>query len=282
MINKSKSFCILISTSDKYHDVFMIMLEALKRYLIDSDVKVYINSETNQFNKLPSNFQTINYQRSRVLSNWYDWGDRFLQSIDHIPEEYILHILDDFFPVDYIDTDLIQNLILVMKQQSVEVLQLDWDNSETNKHPNSNHTKDDLFNFFKLVDNVVFHPTIWRKSTLKKIVRKHESIWSFEVHGSIRLFRDSSMKNKAFLIDYIPVWPFLREEKISAIVNGKILDSVNTRQYYKNLSIDIDSMSRQLISISGFRNIKTIDNIKSYSIPLLFFKTVKRLVSKIY
>lgn len=96
-----KNFAILISTSDNYLDVLDLFLEFFVKNNI-TRIPIYINTETKLINEIVFKFSNlnlipINYNKLKFLGFWFDWSNRLKDALKSIDEEYILHLLDDFF-----------------------------------------------------------------------------------------------------------------------------------------------------------------------------------------
>jgi len=113
------------------------------------------------------------------------WSECVIEAIGHIDTEYILFMLDDFWikePVDdilidkcigYLDSDKNAGTFCLRHQPDFK-LHEESKFSEFVRRPKSEP--------YRITTQV----SVWRKSYLNKILRKHESVWDFETFAKYR------------------------------------------------------------------------------------------------
>jgi hypothetical protein len=211
-----KSFAILISSSDSYLDVLDIFF---RFFVVNNNTKVpiYLNLENDVGNDIVSKYSHLNlipivYDRPKYFGFWLDWSDRFSEALKNIKEDYILHLLDDFFIYEKIRFDRIYFILNEMSNNNIFSVQLDYRLTTDKEVPE----------IMTITDTWLcsFQPTIWKTEFLFKLLRKHESIWAFEKFSSQRSKRLGFSKFFG-TVKNVKIYNFIRDDRISAIVMGK-------------------------------------------------------------
>ena len=261
----------LMSSCDSYGDTWDMFYQLVAKYWPDCPLPMYLNTETARYSPPGGLELTVCNTRKDI-----PWGERMIRVLDMIPEKYVLLVLDDFFLQAPVDGQAIDALVERMEaDESIGSFQLKasrWAQEGSRPIPVT-----DELHYAPLTDGWYTHfvPTIWRKETLRKWLRRHESIWGFELYGSHRAGR-WHYKEKVLVVDSPVIYDYVWVDGCSAIVNGKWVDSPVIDDFVRQNGVDIDLDRRGRISIAEYRSRTMKDTLKRLS----FFEIVRRVFNR--
>lgn len=270
---------MLITTCDAYKDLWTPFLKLVCLYWPDIPFKVYINAEKEnldnvELNQFPFEVEVLHYNKNHY------WGQRMIAALDSIKEDYVFLVVDDFFLQNTVPTDIIRMLLNKMEEDtSIASIQLKA--SRILQEGKEVLTASDDFIFADLGEKdwaTHFIPTIWRKTTLRKWLRKHETVWGFEVYGTQR-YRRWKYKERVLILKSPVVYDYLWVNSCSAVINGKWLDDQAIDLFFKNNNINIDFNSRGRISVEEYRSRTLAYTLKKLTWKEILKKTFLRVVS---
>ena len=242
----------LLSTCDSYEDTWDPFFRLLGKYWTSIPMKVYINTETKQY--VPSVTLPFKVNPCNTSSN-ISWSQRLLQVLDMIPEEYVFMVLDDFFLQSPVKDEYFEQLLKMMEEdRNIASIQLKAARLiQEGKIKTACTSNLVISEIDKSGWKTHFVPTIWRKSVLKKWLRKHETIWGFEIYGSQRA-RIWNYKEKVLAVDSPVIFDYLWIDGCSVIVNGKWLVSSEVDNFFPQNGIDVDLNKRGRITLEEYRS----------------------------
>lgn len=172
MLNKKIS--ILVSSCDKYSDLWGIFSYYFKKNWKDCSLDKYIIS--NFSNNSPKDFKNIR------VGNDKSWSNNLILSLKKISTPYVLILLDDVFIKNKVDNSLFEKIC-------IEFINTNGNYLKFLSHPKSNYKTDSKF-FNYLPENTLYRSTavfaLWKKSTILRLLNPDENAWEFEENGSIR------------------------------------------------------------------------------------------------
>lgn len=237
-------------------------------------MSMYLNTETFCYSPPEGLRLTVCHTSTNI-----PWGERMIRVLDMIQEDYVLLVLDDFFLKSDVNENAIDSLVQLMeKDSSIGSFQLKasrWMQEGVCENPAS-----DKLEYSLLTDGWYTHfvPTIWRKSTLRKWLRRHESIWGFELYGSHRA-RRWKYKEKVYVVTSPVIYDYIWVNGCSAIVNGKWIDSQEIDNFVCKNGIDIDLNERGRISIDEYKSRTMKDTLKRLSLLEIVCRVFNRIRS---
>lgn len=174
-----KDTALLVMSCDKYSSVWYPYFELIKKYWPDHPERIYLSSETRGYSCEGLDITVINSNKVEP------WSQRLLDVLAQIEEEYIIFSLEDFFLLEQVKTDRIEECLNWMKEdKSIAECRL---------------TTYDTITKGEYYKNTVFricpseHPyridtqfAIWRKSYLMSVLNPMETPWQFEGRASAR------------------------------------------------------------------------------------------------
>lgn len=105
-------------------------------------------------------------------------SDRAKYALQFVNTEYVLITLDDYFPVNRIESDRIERLLDIMDREELDYVRLFND-------PNSHKKFKDYDNIYEITLDgnyqVNMYQGIWRKSFIEKTIKSSMNAWQYEV-----------------------------------------------------------------------------------------------------
>ena len=184
---------VLLNSCDKYSDIWEYFFHFFNLYWSDCPYQVYVNTETKTCN-YETNVGSIKTCNTKV---GMQWSERILKALNCIEEEYVIWFIDDFFLLSKINQKAIDEVVEFAKNYK------NFGSCLFEKDiPNTYNTKK-VFGDFRIRDKrepyyVSAQITLWKKSYLKKVLRKNESPWDFEWYAS---YRCAHYKENSFVWD---------------------------------------------------------------------------------
>ena len=189
---------IVINSCDKYSDVWPIYCQLFEKFWPDCPYELIINTESKAFS-----YEGLNVKTMQLFAPGANvpWGKRLIETLKRIDAEYVLLTLEDYMfsgPVDRARFG--QCLAWLESDNKVAAFRLPGIYYVTGKPwpPlfNDLEYSEKYTGFWRYKKTYKKYktdcsPTIWRKKTLLKYLRPHESIWDWEQLGSRRCARYS-------------------------------------------------------------------------------------------
>lgn len=195
---------VLVCSCDKYEDIWDPFFTLYKKNCSNLNLPIVLNTESKDYKFEGLDIKTLNLYGKDDKA--VTWSQRLIDTLNCIDSELILMLLDDFFIVNAIDDQKINDCIKWMLNDrniaAFYLVPLKKDSINDNKYPG--------FVLRSKKDNYMLscQAAIWRKEHLLKYLRPHESPWEFEVLGSKRCKRYDdkfyvySQNNSTKIIDY--------------------------------------------------------------------------------
>ena len=196
---------LIYNTCDRYECLWEGFFRLWKKYWPSFDAQVIFNTETKSFS-----YEDYNIVRPPFKMIKLTWSERLYESLNMVKTPYVLFTLDDFYIKAPVDTKTLDLCIEQMdKDESIKLFTMGWQPGN-----NTPCVFSDMFE-----KRARFAPyrvnaqiALWRVSYLKKIIKRYEKPWEFELNGSFRssilgghLF--SLKKDAPLVFDYD--WGFL-------------------------------------------------------------------------
>ncbi len=277
-MNKANRCAVLVTSCDSYVDVWDPFFKLMDNYWTDIPYKVYLNTETIEYNKQYDHFkiQTLTLDSKRK-PNKTTWSRRFLDVLDRIEEEYVFVLVEDLFVLDTVQTNLMEQLLDKMDENPA-MSQIQFFGTRSNCDKGIKNVLSEEMDL-QLIGNdkskVCFVPTIWRKSVLKKWLRPHESIWAFEGCAAQRA-RRWKYKEEVYRVYSPAIFDYFCEEYLSGVVNGKWIKHELLQGTFDKNGIVIDYDKRGTITYEEWCAVDTISLIKKYG----FWKSLKKAFNR--
>lgn len=166
---------IYVSSFDDYADIWPVFFTRFFKHWPDCPFPVYLGTVTKT------------YEEGRVLplhaTDHKNWSSRAIEHLQQVKSPYVLMMLEDFMLDRPVDSDLLGKLVTLMDRFDLHAIRLFPEPApalampgvpligyQGEGQPNRTST----------------HATIWRRESLLELIRPGESLWEFEINGSIR------------------------------------------------------------------------------------------------
>lgn len=265
---------VLLSTCDSYVDTWEPFFVLMDRYWKECPYSIYINTETMDY--MPSFKTELRIKALHPKKAKCQWGERIIDVLKQIDSEYIFLVLDDFFLKSCVNQEVFE-LCIKKLDEDVNLASIQLNSARLIQEEKIENSNDIVFKEIpKSGWKTHFNPTIWRKSVLLSWLRKHESIWGFELYGSQRA-RRWHYKETVLSLENPTIFDYLWVDNCSVIVNGKWLASQVIDDFFKTESMDIDLNVRGRITLEEYRSRTLKDTLKK----LTFKQKVERVIARI-
>ena len=214
------NFSILVNTTDTFNDCWVPFFKLFKKYWPNYDGKIYLNTETKDFQYGGLNIIAIKNQLYGAT-----WSKCLKFALKFINEDLILYLQDDYFINDFVDHDKIEFYISEMMLKNIDCIHL---TSFASNGPFEISEYKDLLKFKKKAAyKISTQASLWRKSKMDQYLKVHESGWHFEIYGTKRAHRN----DEQFYI-------IKKEEQNKAIIPYKATGIIKGK-WYKDAVYDL-------------------------------------------
>lgn len=243
-----KDFGIIVSSCDKYSDIWPIFFKLFKKYGNElTECSIYLNTESKKFS-----FEGLNIICPNDFSAFVPWGKRLRNCLDSVKEDYVLFLLDDFFIQKKANFNFINKCAKWLKSNK-NVGCFNFIPIEPAIEKSKKYKK---FCTMPVGMGYRFNAqaALWRKSVLFDSVLPEESPWDWETFGNLR--NEYIMKNiEMYALDFNYKSPydysFVDYSKstrdnikvVSPIMRGKWVPSIVDKCFKEN-GIEIDYKKR--------------------------------------
>lgn len=169
-INKNE-IAYLVSSCDKYKDLWDLHFEALSIHFQFKHIDKY----------LLSNYKVYNSKKIKTLAVGEDlsWSHMLIEALSLIEQDYILLTLDDFILRRNTDCKKLNNSLIILKENH--------DIGAIRLLPRPNSCIKSQYKGYNLVDPakpyaLSLQASLWRKSFLQSLLIPGESPWEFELN----------------------------------------------------------------------------------------------------
>lgn len=174
-----ESVSMIFCSCDAYADLWENFFKLLKKYWPEFDGEIILNTESRSF-------QYEGFAISEPLHCGRDvsWSQRLAYALDRAKNPYVLIVLEDFFLKAPVDHEAFCRSLAFM-QENPRVASVTY-----LREPGASKPEPALPGFFRRnqfsLYKMTAHITLYRKDYLRKLLKKAESAWEFEVNGTIR------------------------------------------------------------------------------------------------
>lgn len=266
---KESAATILVNSCDAYEDAWYPFFELLKKYWVDCNYPIVLNTESKIYKDDVLNLKCFGLYSPETRVTY---GQRMIQHLKRIPSDFIIMMMDDFFLRSPVDNEKIAFYIDYMKKNG-NVAYISFDAVKDSYNIDDKSLNECVLRPRCGEYKVNLQAGIWRKEKLLSCIRSHESPWEFETKGSIRSFE---MQDKFYTMKDISLSPIdygKRPGLTWGIVRGKWVKEDVVPLFEKN-NIIVNTQYRGYFNKSDFEDITIqkgglIRDIKSYGISLV-------------
>ncbi len=164
--------CVLIMSCDKYQDLWNPFFHFFEKYWIDCPFPVYLASNTVTCNR--KNVISLNSNKFTT------WSDETLEILNQIPQQTIIYLQDDYLLQKKVSNLLIFDYIAKSQNYNADYLRL-----FPSPGPDLEFKNDPQLGKISNGANyrTSLQAAIWKKDTLKALIKKDENQWDFEMNS---------------------------------------------------------------------------------------------------
>lgn len=171
--NEQNSLAIVVSSCDKYSDLWVPLFDLLFKYWPDCPYPIY----------LVANHKKFEHERVTTLLAGDDlsWSTTMLRALHDFPHSHILFLMDDVFPIAKIETAEVDRIYKWGIKNNARFIRLRpkpkpkiWLTEGIGQLDESAAYRVSLF------------ATLWSREALNIILKDGESAWEFELLGTER------------------------------------------------------------------------------------------------
>lgn len=176
----TKDCSLVVSSCDKYETAWYPYFELIKKYWKDRPKDIYLITENKTYSHKGLNIICINEERKGT------WSERLYQCLSKIKTKYIIFSLEDFFLLDHVKSNQLDQCFEWMEENSeIAVCRLAVSTNKelirTSKYEN----------FFIAGSEIGYRLdtqfSLWNRETLISFLDLSENPWEFEENGTVRI-----------------------------------------------------------------------------------------------
>lgn len=166
---------VLISSCDRYQDLWDPFFTLFFRYWQDCPYPVYLGTNHLKYNH--------NRVTTIAVGDDTDWSSNFRSMLEQIPQPYVIVLIEDFLPTKSVDTAMIAELITYLEDKGAGCLRLYQCPGPDLPCPDNPLVGE----LSKGADyRLSLQAAIWDKQILLELLRDGESAWELELNGTKR------------------------------------------------------------------------------------------------
>lgn len=173
---------LIVSSCDKCSDLWQSFFWLLKKNWTGFDRKVYLCTDSKVFS-----YEGLDIDCPLRMPPGSTWSENLLTLLNHIDEEYVLFMLDDFWLKSQVDVDGLQQYEdIIQTDDTIGFICLIHQIVPSVENPLSADYSGLIEYGMKTPYRVTTQAGLWRKDYLNSLLRRYESAWWFEMFGSKR------------------------------------------------------------------------------------------------
>ena len=169
---------IYVSSFDDYADIWPVFFARFFKYWPDCPYPVYLGAVRKVYDD----------PRVRPLhaADHKNWSARAVEHLTQLDSQYVLMMLEDYMLDRPVDNTVLEKLLALMDLYDLHAIRLFPDPPPQVAMPGVPIIG---FQGEGQLNRTNTHATIWRRESLLELIRPGESLWEFEINGSVRSIR---------------------------------------------------------------------------------------------
>ena len=202
------NFSIIISTCDKFSDLWDAHVQLLNQNWADRNVETFLLTDKPTDRKF-KNITVVAAGEGTEIT------ERLQTVMPMIKTEYVLFTLDDYFLTEKISTEVIKEDISIMEKQRIDYLRLFVMTRKSLKNRKAKEVEPGIF----VLDNnagdyiVSLYAGIWKKNFMEKTLKKKMNAWQYEV-ALTQMARELSARCADSRRGEFPILDVIRKGKV--------------------------------------------------------------------
>jgi len=164
---------VLVSSCDAFNDCWDPMIYSLKKFWPDCPFPIYFIS--NYLKILDEKINFVNVGKDLAFSS------NLRYAIQKLDCDYIIYFQDDYFLIDYVNSNAIKNHIIHCNENNIDFLKIhanDFLLRDNNRISESDYCTNPINIRYSINTSVA----VWKKCTLEKLCIEGYSGWDWERH----------------------------------------------------------------------------------------------------
>lgn len=237
-------YSIFVNTCDKFEDCWEPFFKLFAIYWPDYKGKIYLNTEYKTYQYPGLDIVSIKNCEKTRDADTATWSECLIRGWSAVEDDLIIYMQEDYFFNAPVKNEMVDYYADFVRKEDITCLHLTHASGHGPFLPSSYADLEKIGQ--KAHCRISCQAALWKKETLLKYVRKHESAWQFEAFGTKRAHLT---KDRFFTIRMTSN----RSEKIMPYVLTGIMQGQwksEVKELFEKHDIHID------FSIRGFRNYK--------------------------
>jgi len=166
---------LLVSSCDTYQACWPAFVHGLRKYWPDQPWPI----------KFITNYRDAPIGTTLWGDSIVNWSDRMLLILEQVEESVVLLMMEDYWLTHKVDTKALEEFAALFASNDIDYIRLRQNGKTLAKQ--SYKTDDRLFITSDAeVYRAALQAAFWRVSTLKRLIKPHETVQQFEIQGSLR------------------------------------------------------------------------------------------------
>ncbi len=180
---KQPDMAILVNSSDGFQDCWHPFFRLLETHWPKCRFPLYLNVEEATYEYPSLDVRCLNHPRLPSGAN-VPWSNRLIESLQAIPERYVMYMQEDYFLDAPVRDDLVEDCLRVVAENEVGCVHL---TSFGARGGTTTAERPYLVDVPRISHyRVSTQAAIWDKSVLLSYVRPDETVWETEILGTVR------------------------------------------------------------------------------------------------
>jgi hypothetical protein len=174
---------ILVNSSDGFRDCWYPFFHLLQTHWPSCRFPLYLNVEEATYEHPSLKVRCLNHPRLPSGEN-VPWSDRLIESLQAIPDRYVMYMQEDYFLDAPVRGDLVEDCLRIVAEEGVGCVHLTGFGSRGGTKTAERPYLVDVprISHYRMSTQAA----IWDKEVLLSCVRRRETVWETEILGTIR------------------------------------------------------------------------------------------------
>jgi len=181
--DRRPEMAILVNSSDGFRDCWYPFFHLLETHWPSCRFPLYLNVEEATYEHPSLKVRCLNHPRLPSGEN-VPWSDRLIDSLQAIPERYVMYMQEDYFLDAPVRDDLVEDCLRIVAEEGVGCVHLTGFGSRGGTKTAERPYLVDVprISHYRMSTQAA----IWDKDVLLSCVRRRETVWETEILGTIR------------------------------------------------------------------------------------------------
>jgi hypothetical protein len=181
--DRRPEMAILVNSSDGFRDCWYPFFHLLETHWPSCRFPLYLNVEEATYEHPSLKVRCLNHPRLPSGEN-VPWSDRLIDSLQAIPERYVMYMQEDYFLDAPVRDDLVEDCLRIVAEEAVGCVHLTGFGSRGGTKTAERPYLVDVprISHYRMSTQAA----IWDKDVLLSCVRRRETVWETEILGTMR------------------------------------------------------------------------------------------------